>query len=443
VEALLSTVASRLRPPLASLNPWLERFNAILNHPIRMNQYLVYSTVLSTFLTVLLAHKGIDIWYGYPIVVVNAAILLGQDRLIMHRNHALIVLAATVISFIASAGSGTSGVSIIAQVLGILLFSVYFFSMLTNSGLSVPRWIQIYCQFALGIVLLGYAIFVARHLHLLPPGRDGRLSSIYQEPSLFVYATLPAFGIYTNAFLRDRSFKLEMWLFFIAYLLAQSSLGFLGILVMAFFAALPRLTFWRMASFGFAAAAALVALFFASWNFRVRVVDTVLGLVTLNISHVNASTFALLSNAYVTIKTLLHHPLIGVGLGGYQFAYMQYIPAINFDLHDPNMQTLNMFDASSLFLRTTAEMGLLGIACLIGFLVVCSKVKGEQHIAIRNALMPYMLIRMGRLGAWFSCELYFFVGLFLLNYLHSRALYGTVRRPRRKAPAPNADAHLI
>jgi len=57
--------------------------------------------------------------------------------------------------------------------------------------------------------------------------------------------------------------------------------------------------------------------------------------------------------------------------------------------------------------------------------------------------MPYMLIRMGRLGAWFSCELYFFVGLFLLNYLHSRALYGTSRRPRREAPARGADAHLI
>ena len=43
-----------------------------------------------------------DIWYGYPIVVVNTLILLGQDRLVMHRGHALIVLAATVISCVAS-----------------------------------------------------------------------------------------------------------------------------------------------------------------------------------------------------------------------------------------------------------------------------------------------------------------------------------------------------
>jgi O-antigen ligase len=164
------------------------------------------------------------------------------------------------------------------------------------------------------------------------------------------------------------------------------------------------------------------------------VVDTALGLVTMNISSVNASTFAVLSNAYVTVQAFLSHPLIGVGLGGYQFAYTKYIPSIGENVQDQTLITLNMFDASSLFLRTTAEMGLVGLAALIGFLVVCSRVRGDQHIAIRNALMPYMLIRMGRFGAWFSCELYFFVGLLLLNYLHSRALYGRANRTPAGAP---------
>ena len=436
MEAILDAVALRLRLAVASLDPWPQRMEAILSYPIRMDQYLIYSTVLSVFLTVMLMHKGIDIWYGYPIVIVNTGILIAQDRLVMHRHHAMIVLAATVISFIASARSGTSGVAIIAQILGILVFSVYFFSMLTNYGLSVPRWLQIYCHFALGIAVLGFVLFVARHLHVLPPGKDGRLTSIYQEPSLFVYATLPAFGIYTNAYLRNRAYKLEFWLFFFAYVLAESSLGYLGILLIAFYAALPRLNFWRMIGFALAATAALVGLFLASANFRLRAVDTAVGIVTMNISHVNASTFALLSNVYVTFKTFLSNPLIGVGLGGYQYAYTKYIGAIGANVQDPDFITLNMFDANSLFLRTTAEMGLLGICALIGFLVICSRVRGDQHIAIRNALMPYMLIRMGRLGAWFSLDLYFFVGLFLLNYLHSRALYGTARRQRHQEQTP-------
>ena len=436
MEAILDVVASRLRLAVASLDPWPQRVETVLTYPIRMDQYLVYSTVLSVFLTVMLTHKGIDIFYGYPIVVINTAILLGQDRLILHRHHAIIVVAAAIVSFIASARSGTSGVAIVAQILGILVFSGYFFSMLTNFGLSVPRWLQIYCQFALGIVVLGFAMFVARHLHVLPPGRDGRLTSIYQEPSLFVYATLPAFGIYTNAFLRDRTYKLEFWLFVLAYVLADSALGFLGILLIAFYAALPRLNFWRMVGFVFAAALALVGLFFVSGNFRLRAVDTVVAIATLNISNVNSSTFAVLSNAYVTIKTFLSNPLIGVGIGGYQYAYTKYIGAIGSSIQDQDLLTLNMFDASSLFFRTAAEMGLLGLIALIGFLVVCSRVRGDQHIAIRNALMPYMIIRMGRFGAWFSLELYFFVGLFLLNYLHSRALYGTARQPRHQEPTP-------
>ena len=108
MEAILDAVASRLRLAVAGLDPWPQRVEAILNYPIRMDQYLVYSTILSVFLTVMLTHKGIDIWYGYPIVMVNTVILMAQDRLVMHRHHALVVLAATVISFIASARSGQS-----------------------------------------------------------------------------------------------------------------------------------------------------------------------------------------------------------------------------------------------------------------------------------------------------------------------------------------------
>src|SRR6185312_8338247 len=125
-------------------------------------------------------------------------------------------------------------------------------------------------------------------------------------------------------------------------------------------------------------------------------------------------------------KTLIQHPFIGVGLGGYQYAYTEYVPFLSSGLQDPNLITLNMYDASSLFFRSAAETGLLGFGALIGFLVVCSRVQGEQHLNVRNALMPYMIVRMSRFGAWFSLELYFFVGLFLLNYLHSRAQHGVL-----------------
>lgn len=432
MATLVDAVEAKLRAGLLEYQPQIERIRAIAERPIPIDQYLIYSTVLSVFLIVFWMHKGIDIFVGYPIVLLNTMILFVQGRLVMHRYHAAAALAVTILSFVASANSDTPGIAIIAQVLGILLFSSYFFTMLTNFGLSVPRWMQIYCQFALAIVILGFIIFILRQLHLMPRGREGRLRSIYPEPSLFVYVTLPAFGIYANAYLRDKKYKLELWTFIIAYLFADSSLGFLGMLLVAFFAALPRLSFMKMLGFGAAAFMALVGLFFASSNFRFRVVDTVFGLVNLSLN-VNASSFAFLSNLYVSIQTFLSHPLLGVGLGGYQYAYTKYIPTLSADTYNPDLISLNMFDASSLYFRTAAELGLVGLVALFGFLIVCSRVRGDQHVDIRNALMPYMLVRMSRYGAWFSLELYFFLGLLLLNYLHSRAQYG-----RRAAPPPVA-----
>lgn len=436
MATIVDLLENELRARLQTVEPYRQRLLELAQRPIALEGYLIYSTILSVFLMVFLMRKGVDIFLGYPIVLLNTVILLAQDRLLIHRYHAAVILSLALLSFVASAGSATPGLAIISQVVGILFFSVYFFSMLTNSGLSVPRWVQIYCHFAVGIVIIGFAMFIARHLHLMPMGREARLRSIYPEPSLFVYATLPAFGIYANAYLRDRKYKPELYLFVLAYILADSSLGFLGMLLVAFFAFLHRLSRLQMIGFCLTSLGALTGLFFISSNFRLRVVDTVLGLVQMNFSQVNASSFAFLSNGYVAVQTFLTHPLIGVGLGGYQYVYTKYIPYLSVDLKDPELISLNMFDASSLFFRTAAELGLLGLVALIGFLVICSRVKGDQHIDIRNALMPYFLVRMSRYGAWFSLELYFFMGLFLLNYLHSRAQHDSHRAARPAADAP-------
>lgn len=406
---------------LAELDGPLKRFWVLVHHRILLEEYLVYSTAVSVFLTVFVAHKGVDIFIGYPIVIVNTAILLSQDRLVLHRNHALAIFIILMVSVMASGGSETPAAAIVAQILGITVFSIYFLSMLTNAGLSVPRWMEIYARVALIVAVWGLVAFVLRILHLLPNTGENRLRAFFSEPSLFVYSTLPAFGLYLSTYLRHKTHRLELGLFILCYALAESSLGFLGVFLMAFFAALPRLNFWRMLGFGVAAAAAFVGLFFISDNVRLRVVDTVVAITVQDISNTNATTFAALSNAYVAVQTFISHPLIGVGIGGYQYAYMKYIPFLGNNLQDPQLLTLNMFDANSLFLRAAAEMGSFGLIVLIGFLVVCGRVKGDRHVDIRNALLPYMIVRMSRFGAWFSMEVYFFVGLYLLNYMHSRA----------------------
>src|SRR5436309_2305817 len=153
---------------LAEVRGPLRHVSTLVHYRISMENYLIYSTAISVFLTILLTHKGVDIFMGYPIVIANTMILLSQDRLILHRNHALAIFVILMVSLAASASSTTPAASILAQVIGIAVFSVYFFSMLANSGLSVPRWMEIYAQVALAVAAWGVIAFVLRHLHLLP-----------------------------------------------------------------------------------------------------------------------------------------------------------------------------------------------------------------------------------------------------------------------------------
>lgn len=426
--------ALRSRVPLLRdvVNPVIQRKHDIA---LVLENYLIYSTVLCAFLGVHWFHKGIDIFWGYPILVINAGILLLLNRLLAHRIHAILIGVVTLVSLVASRRSGTPSSAIIAQILGVVLFSSYYLSMLTVYRVSLPRWITIYSQIAWGIAVWGIIDFIARKVGLFPETiTQPRLHSIFDEPSFFVYLTLPAIGIYLWAHRRKGGYFLELGTFLVSYILADSGLGFLGLFLALLFAYRPRLSFWRILAFAGAMAGMVVAVFLLSANFRLRVIDTALGIALLNFQHVNASTYAILSNAYVALRTFIKYPIIGVGIGGYPFQYTQYLPFLGND--DPLVLTLNMNDAASLFFRTAAELGIFGLVGLIGFLALCARVKGDGYVAIRNALIPFFVIRMGRYGAYFSMELYFFVGLYLLNYLHYRASLH-----RRPAPLPPAELH--
>lgn len=388
--------------------------------------YLIYSTVLCIFLGEHWFHAGVDIFRGYPLLLFNAAILLALNRLLAHRIHVIAILVVTGVSMVAARGSGTPLTAIIAQILGIVLFSSYYLSMFTVYSMKLPRWITIYSRLAWLIAVWGIIDFIGRKLGLLAETlHQPRLHSIFDEPSFFVYLTLPAVGIYLWSHRRKGGYWLELGTFLVSYILADSGLGFAGLFLVLFFTYRPKLGVWRILAFATLMAGVFAAVFYLSANFRLRVIDTALAIVLLNIQHVNASTYAILSNGFVAIETFIKHPLIGVGIGGYQYQYMQYVSYLNND--NPELITINMEDAASLFFRTTAELGLFGLVGLIGFLVIGGRVRGDGYVAVRNALIPYFIIRMGRYGAYFSMELYFFVGLYLLNYLH----YRSSLRPRR------------
>jgi len=395
-----------------------------LQKPFGIGEYLLWSTAAIPLMFLIVAHAGADIMLGYPFILMNSAVLLFLNQLQVHRNHLIAIAALAAFSLVSGFLAGTPINAPISQIVGISVISIYFMSALATLGPSVQRWMDMYSRIAFVVACYGILIWpIARLLHF----GDGRLTSFYTEPSNFVYTTLPALGYFINCYVQEKRYGPEAAIFILSYLLADSSLGFLGILLIVLLTFGGRLKGWH-ALVGIVAIGALLGgLYFGSGNVRLRAQDMALALSTQDVSKANGTTFAFLSNLYVATKVFLDHPLTGVGLAGYNYVYDNYI----FDLtgikttFSGNID-LNRADANSLILRTAAELGIPGLAALFGFLIVCARVKGRSYERIRNALLPYMIVRMWRFGAYFSVELYFFVGLYLLNYLgYRRAVSAT------------------
>ena len=393
---------------------------AFLNRKIDVETWLIFSTIVSVFLIIKLFRAGIDVFAGYPIVILNAAILLALGRLVIHKAHAILIVVVALTSMFAAHFSPTPLTSIIAQILGIILMSVCFFSVLLTSGLTVPRWLNLYASVAFYLAVFGILRFIAQHVLHFDPEGEQRLKSIFAEPSLFVYTTLPAIGYFINCWVSERRYGAETLIFLLAYVLADSALGFIGLLFIGAFTYIKRFTIWHVLAGLVVCTGLLGALFLVSENFALRVTDTATAVTNQSVANTNGSTFAFLSNVYVATNALIDHPVLGVGIGGYGSTYDFYIQDLGEEDLKNNIVGLNKDDANSLFLRVAAEMGPVGLLALLGFLVVCANVDGKPYRQIRNALLPYFLVRMSRFGAYFSMELYFFVGLYLLNYLDYR-----------------------
>jgi hypothetical protein len=389
--------------------------STLLHHRIDLRGYIIVTSILAVLGQQYILHQPIEVASGYLIILFNMLVLLMTGQLLIHRNHAIFLGVVTGLGLIAGQLSGTPPNAVFSQVVGIGVMSVYFFSVLTTAGMELYRWMEIYSKFAFAVALIGFVLFAVNRV----TGGDPRLTSVYSEPSIYISVTLPAIGFYVNEYLRRRAYGLECLIFLLSYALADSSGGFIGLLLVAFFAIKRYIKGWKLFASGTAVVLAVLGLYFGSQNVRLRVDDTAYSLMTADITNANGSTYAMLSNLYGAAKAFNDYPIAGVGIGGYQYVYMRYVG--NVLVRRSEQFGLNQFDANSLYFRIAAELGLFGLFFLLLFLVGCAQVRGDKHIVLRNALLPYLLERLYHSGAYFTTELYFFSGIYLLNFLESRA----------------------
>ena len=218
-------------------------------------------------------------------------------------------------------------------------------------------------------------------------------------------------------------------IFLFAYVLADSSLGFFGLILIGIFTFVKR--FPLAFSCGLLACAVVAGLFFASENFHSRA-PTLFLPSPIRAWHIATGAPLRFCPTFMSLGTPWQITPYSVSASAAIAVSMTYIgdsPPRTKKILKATMIGLNKDDANSLFVRVVAELGPVGLIALFGFLIVCANVEGKPYRQIRNALLPYFLVRMSRFGAYFSMELYFFVGLYLLNYLDYRRTMRARRPP--------------
>jgi hypothetical protein len=397
--------------------------------------YLLVSSVASLFSSAAVIDVGIGFQVWYAVMAVNFLLFawLGAVRF---RPGMWLLAAALLASGAVGWLQHTDTLTLFAKQFAGILASAFYFSCyyrLTGDD-PIPPF-RLYVRAAYYVSIAGIVIIFVR----VPFDNElPRLQSVLSEPSMFALVTLPAAYYCLDRYRQERTCGRELAVIGAALLLSRSSVGYLGLLFLLtlFFA-----RSWSRALTGLAVVAATGAsLYAASADFRIRLDDTLRAAGEGTVEDANLSTFALVSNALVTVRVLSLHPWAGNGLGSHLLSHNAYIgdvPGVaafeNMILRgQTTMEQLNAADANSLLLRLLSETGIAGVLAAGLFIRRYKAPHSGERAAINHAILIYFFAKLLRAGHYFPPEEFFFVFAYCLT--GSRALVS--RRPRRVVAAP-------
>ncbi|NVJ89812.1 MAG: O-antigen ligase family protein [Flavobacteriaceae bacterium] len=260
-----------------------------------------------------------------------------------------------------------------------------------------------------------------------------RLNGIMLEPAHYATIMLPAIYV---AFKKESYFKLVVIL--ITVLLSKSSIGFIGLLLMLIIPILKIKYFLKYSIVVFAILGVSFYYLYTQWMVSTnensgnvivrRVKQTQESLDAIKTGkfkdYTNLSSYALLSNIFVSKNIFFHYPL-GTGLGSYKHEYEKVYPKLSPPqyLVKQNLSKINKLDANSLFLRLLADLGVFAILLILYFTYRSYKVfKNDKKVAEQGTFF-YLIIKLLREGHYFPPEFYFFVLIFIKDFNDKNTTY--------------------
>ncbi len=215
---------------------------------------------------------------------------------------------------------------------------------------------------------------------------NARMQSVTLEPSFLSFVFVPVLFIsFYNLFYNQTLFFNKKWsiAFVIGYVLTFSAIGYVSFMMILLLLYFQNFTLRKLSYVFFVFFGISVLAYVAYENLeeiKRRVDDTYFGITEGIIANegytkVNLSTYGLLSNGYVTKRSLEDRPLTGAGLGNYSVIYDKYLPSRLKEYYE-----LSKEEASSLGLRLLGETGLIGFLTFC-FFILKFRIKSNSHFS--------------------------------------------------------------
>jgi hypothetical protein len=378
---------------------------------INLDKYLLYSSVFAIFSEGFFFNLIIDWKLLYLIIFVNYFLIIKYKTLRVNKTFLIVIASLLAHAILCYTIIQIPPNYFISQLLGITITGLYFYNFFLVADLS--KVTKLYLSLSVYIAILGLIFYFLRLNPFAYFDNEFRLMSIFKEPAHYVVVVLPA----CYFFLRSKLF-LKFFILFISIILSESSLGYIGCGMMFIF---PFLNLKKLKYLLIAVPLILTVFFYTYKNFesfQMRVDDSMDNLTVLKNGKfdesTNLSSYVMLSNLYITKQNIIEHPL-GSGIGSHHY---MFTTRYHKTMRPPNYINKlghkfdNSFDANSLFTRISSEFGIIGIICVIFFLIRSFSVSFSNSNFILQGILIYFLLKLFRDGTYFPPELFFFIWMF-------------------------------
>jgi hypothetical protein len=379
-----------------------------------LHRYLYSSTLLGVFSAILTVRIGFDLNFFDILMLVNILPMFFLVNSTRVPRWMLGLVLYIVLSGCIGILRHTDSVSqVLKECLGITVSVFYFYYFFKLIRDDFERAFLSYTRISYWFAIAAFPIWVVSCIaeHDLV-----RLQGITPEPAAFCTLVLPAYYWYAYSYFSSRKHATETAVLTVAIILSGSSLGFISVALGLVFLMSGRGK--RILAVPIVVGVLLGFVYAVSANFRLRVNDTFLAVASADVTGANLSTYALISNLFVTQQVLKESPIIGNGIGSHVVSHARFIddiPGVE-AFTESGLADFNATEASSLTLRCLSELGIVGYLGVLIFLARCYVGGPGSRSAISKALMVCFFLKLVRGGMYFPPEQFFFVFIYILNH---------------------------